>query len=78
MAVLNGKHYPCIIYLREHGQEIGKINGNIEAVRKERESWFRSHDTFNDKICKENCLDVCVDYNNMVLFYHILQNPHLW
>jgi len=78
MAVLNGKHYPCIIYLREYGQEIGKINGNIETVRKERESWFKSHDTFNDKICKENCLDVCVDYNNMVLSCQILPNPHLW
>jgi len=66
MAVLNGKHFPCIIYLREHGAEIGKINGNIRSVRKERKLWFESHNTFKDDICKDNCLDVCVDYNNRV------------
>lgn len=34
-------------------------------MRKEREEWFKNHDTHGDKICRENCLDVCVDYNNL-------------
>ena len=62
MAVLGGKHFPCIIYLRERGQPIGNIDsGN---VRQEREYWAFTHDTHADPICKKNCLDVCVDYNN--------------
>jgi len=66
MAVLNGHHYPCIIYMREHGNPIGKINGNIKTVRAERLEWFEGHNSFSDSICKENCLDVCIDYNNRV------------
>lgn len=66
MAVLNGQHYPCIIYMREHGDPIGKINGSIKTVRKERKQWFDTHDCFKDPICQGNCLDVCVDYNNKV------------
>jgi hypothetical protein len=61
MAVLGGKHFPCIIYLRERGEPIGDIGPN---VRQEREHWFKTHDTHADPICKKNCLDVCVDYNN--------------
>ncbi len=63
MAVLNNKHYPCIIYMREHGNPIGIMN-NIENVRNEREYWYKNHNCFNDKICRNNCLDVCVDFNN--------------
>jgi len=63
MAVLNNKHYPCIIYLREQGKAIGDIGPN---VRKERQEWFLNHNCFKDKICQNNCLDVCVDYNNRV------------
>lgn len=66
MVVLNGKHYPCIIYMREHGKEIGKMNKNISEIRKERHEWFKNHDCFKDEICKNNCLDVCIDYNNTV------------
>lgn len=66
MAVMNGKHYPCIIYMREHGREIGKVNGNIKDIRAERMEWFKKHDCFEDEICRNNCLDVCVDYNNKV------------
>lgn len=66
MAVLNGHHYPCIIYMREHGAPIGKMNGSIKTVRKERKQWFETHDCFADPICQGNCLDVCVDYNNKV------------
>jgi len=63
MAVENGLHYPCIIYLRENGKPIGKVNGD---TRKDREEWYLNHDCYTDDICRNNCLDVCVDYNNRV------------
>jgi len=34
-------------------------------MRKKREMWMKDHDPFLDPICRENCLDVCVDYNNV-------------
>ena len=61
VAIAKGQHYPCIIYLREKGEPIGKVGPNL---RRERAEWFGKHDTYEDKICKDNCLDVCVDYNN--------------
>lgn len=61
MAVLKGLHFPCIIYMREHGNPIGVVDENIRAERKD---WFDRHNTYKDKICRENCLDVCIDYNN--------------
>ncbi len=61
MAVMEGKHYPCIIYMREGGSPIGKVG---PEMRKERELWALNHDTHQDKICSQNCLDVCVHYNN--------------
>jgi molybdenum cofactor biosynthesis enzyme MoaA len=60
-ASCNGFHYPCIIYLREGGKPIGKISS---SMRHERYKWFLNHDTHSDIICKNNCLDVCIDYNN--------------
>ena len=65
MAVLDGKHYPCIIYLREQGAPIGTI-GDMSRVRSERKAWYENTNRHNDDICKNNCLDVCVDYNNRV------------
>lgn len=61
MAVLDNKHYPCIIYLREGGKPIGELN---KYTRFDRFLWYKSHDTHNDPICKNNCLDVCIDFNN--------------
>ena len=61
MAVANGYHFPCIIYMREGGDPIGKVNEN---TRKDREAWVNSHNCYEDPICKEMCLDVCIDYNN--------------
>lgn len=61
MAVCGDKHYPCIIYMREGGDPIGTVGENM---RMEREYWSRNHDTHLDPICRKNCLDVCVDYNN--------------
>lgn len=66
MVVLNNKHYPCVIYMREQGNPIGNINGNIHNMRQERKEWMQNHDCYNDPICRNNCLDVCIDYNNKV------------
>jgi molybdenum cofactor biosynthesis enzyme MoaA len=72
MAILNGKHFPCIIFLREQGKEIGQIDYSlspeeaITKIRKEREEWVNNNDTHCNEICKKNCLDVCIDYNNKV------------
>ena len=69
MAVCGNHHYPCIIYLREGGSPIGSMNdSNIRSVRAE---WYRNHDTHFDPICRKNCLDVCVDYNNCYESYNI-------
>lgn len=54
-------HYPCVINMREGGEPIGKVGPNM---RQERLEWFKNHNSFEDPICKANCLDVCVDYNN--------------
>lgn len=61
MAVAGDSHYPCIIYMREMGAAIGKVSKNM---REERLEWFNKHDTHSDPICRRNCLDVCVAYNN--------------
>jgi pyruvate-formate lyase-activating enzyme len=61
MAVTGGLHYPCIIYMREGGEAIGRVGNNM---RRERAEWSQTHDTHADQICRNNCLDVCVDYNN--------------
>lgn len=61
LAVVGKFHFPCIIYLREGGNPIGEMTNKF---RKERLIWFQKHDCYEDKICRKNCLDVCVDYNN--------------
>ena len=71
MAVLNAYHYPCIIYMREHGRPIGTVG---KTTRKDRENWVKSHDSFSDPICRKNCLDVCVDYNNTWEKFHSKEN----
>lgn len=64
MAVAKNKHFPCIIYMREGGAEIGQVGPDM---RKEREEWFKNHNSYNDPICKQNCLDVCTNYNNLYM-----------
>jgi pyruvate-formate lyase-activating enzyme len=54
-------HFPCVIYMREQGDPIGTVG---EGMRADREKWFESHDCHADPICRQNCLDVCIDYNN--------------
>lgn len=53
-------HFPCIIHFREGGEPIGEVGPNMRA---ERVAWSET-DRFEDPICRANCLDVCVDYNN--------------
>jgi MoaA/NifB/PqqE/SkfB family radical SAM enzyme len=63
MAVVGDDHYPCIIYLREQGEPIGKFT-NISEVRAARARWYETHNVYADPICRMNCLDVCRDYSN--------------
>lgn len=73
MAVRDGKHYPCIIYLREGGKPIGEMDNNI---RDDRYSWYLKHNTSLDGICKQNCLDVCRQYNNTYELFHQARNNY--
>ena len=61
MAIAGDYHFPCIIYLRENGTPIGRVS---RMMRQERSSWVGDHNCLEDAICWNNCLDVCVDYNN--------------
>lgn len=61
VVVSKGWHFPCIIYLREQGRPIGPMDASMRQVRLE---WFRTHDTHKDPICRSNCIDCVVDYNN--------------
>jgi hypothetical protein len=69
MLVLANYHFPCVIYMREGGEPIGKITSDstIDSIRLEREQWAAKHCCFLHPICKNNCLDVCVAHNNRVL-----------
>lgn len=60
-------HFPCVIYMREQGNPIGKVGPDMRAMRK---LWSESHDTHRDPICSKNCLDVCISYNNKFREYH--------
>jgi len=59
-------HYPCAIYMREQGLPINNISNNM---RNERIEWFKNTNVHDDIICKNNCLDVCVEYNNKASEY---------
>ena len=63
MAVKGNHHYPCIIKMREGCNPIGSMD-DIRTVRLQRKHYAENHNTFNDPACKNNCLDVCIDYNN--------------
>jgi molybdenum cofactor biosynthesis enzyme MoaA len=61
MAVAGEYHFPCIIYMREGGDPIGKIGSDVRSARLK---WILGHNNMDDPICQANCLDVCVDYND--------------
>ena len=67
-AVMGCMHYPCIIYMREGGDPIGKAGTRL--VREERAEWSLLHRPHTDPICSRNCLDVCVDYNRRYAELH--------
>lgn len=60
-VVCGDYHFPCVIYMREQGEPIGRIGPNM---RHERVEWALNHNTHLDPICKKNCLDVCIQHNN--------------
>jgi molybdenum cofactor biosynthesis enzyme MoaA len=67
-SVIAGEyHFPCVIYMREKGDPIGKVS---EDMRSDRKKWFEEHDCYKDKICRENCLDICVAHNNKYHDFH--------
>jgi len=63
MVVKNSFHYPCVIYMRERGLPIGTIS---KTTRINRLKWMVQTDTYKNPICKNNCLDICIDYNDKV------------
>lgn len=67
MAIKGNYHYPCIIYMRELGKPIGKVS---DTMRQDRLEWYNNHNCYMDEICRKNCLDVCVDYNNKVKLFN--------
>ena len=62
LVIAGNYHFPCIIYLRERGTPIGTLN-DFDSLREQRYEWFLKHNCYQDKICRENCLDVCKAYN---------------
>ena len=69
MAVAAGWHFPCIIYLREGGSPVGKVGS---SMREDRAEWSKAHEPWDDPICSDMCLDVCVEYNAAAGAYHDL------
>ena len=62
-VVVGNWHYPCGSYVREGGKPIGALGPDM---RQERLEWSMSHDTFKDEICRRNCADMYIDFNNRV------------
>ncbi len=67
MAVAGQWHFPCIIYLREGGNPIGKVGPDM---RMQRASWSKTN-RLADPICRSNCLDICRDYNQRWAELHV-------
>lgn len=45
-SVIAGDYFfPCVIYMREHGDPIGKVGPDMRAQQK---AWVEAHDCFND------------------------------
>lgn len=62
VTIVGDKHYPCLVYFREKGDAIGKVNDpNMIA---DRERWSRAHDCTADPICAKYCMDFKCDFNH--------------
>lgn len=66
MSAYGDNHYPCIIKMREGCEPIGKMSDSMWKIRQDRHDYFSNTNVYLDDICRNNCLDVCVDYNNKV------------
>lgn len=74
MVVAGGYHFPCVIAMREGAAPIGTVAGKtVDEIRQERLEWLTGHNTFADHRCRQNCLDVCIDYNNTAAETHSVQ-----
>lgn len=65
IAVAQNYAFPCIIYLREGGKPISLAND--KNFREKRLNWYKNYNTYNDTICKKNCIDVCIEHNNLAI-----------
>jgi MoaA/NifB/PqqE/SkfB family radical SAM enzyme len=61
VTIVGDKHYPCLVYFREGGKEIGGLSSKI---MQEREDWSINHNCINDPICKKFCMDFKCEFNN--------------
>jgi molybdenum cofactor biosynthesis enzyme MoaA len=73
-VVAGNKSFPCVIYMREHGDPICEVSENM---REKRIKWFEKHNSYEDKICRENCLDVCRNLNLRVEEYIFARKNNL-
>jgi hypothetical protein len=60
ISIVGDKHYPCLVYAREHGAPIGLLSGDVEA---DRMTWYNSHVPQNDPICRRYCMDFKCEFN---------------
>ena len=66
MIVAGDAHFPCVIYMRQNGKEIGSVKGkSIAQIKQERLDWYNNKDIHGEEICMRTCLDVCVHHNNV-------------
>lgn len=60
ISIFNNKHYPCLVYARERGKEIGSLDGDVLISRKD---WYNKHLPIEDPICKTYCMDFKCEFN---------------
>lgn len=60
ITIVGNKHYPCLIYFREGGNEIGLID---EDIKKQRSLWVKTHKSKEDPICRKYCMDFKCEFN---------------
>lgn len=60
ITIVGGNHYPCLVYFREGGKPIGRLEGNIMG---QRQDWVKTHKPKNDEICKKYCMDFKCEFN---------------
>ena len=68
--VAGNRVFPCIISLREGAEPICEVGENM---REKRIEWMKKYKTFENDICRKNCLDACVAINNRIEEY---KNEH--